>query len=296
MERLTENTFAALDYEGVNVGAVVTNQGNIAIDTPSYPRDARDWAMQLHSLSPHPTQALLLTDGQGDRMINARWMNAPLYVHTDTAEKINGYDRKYPHNLLESLVMRNPDKGRDLHNSPVERPSISFDTDITITRGNTAVIAIAAPGPTTGNIWVYVPEAAVLFTGDTLVANSHPLLYAPTLTAWLQTLETLRTWPHPVHTIVPGRGPLCTRDEIDPIVAYLTDMQQRVQQLWEDGRSRDETITLLPTFLSRFPTHRLPIEWLKRQIKISLAHTYDEIKLAQSDTTIMEANAASTDE
>lgn len=285
IQKIADNVFVDTEYDGVNVGLVITERGVIAIDMPSYPRDARDWVMQIHQLSPHPPQALLLTDSHGDRLINSRWLNAPLYVQTATAEKINSYDKKYPHALLESLTARNHEKGRDLHNSPVERPSLSFSKDMWIYKGSLHIHAIAMPGPAKGSTWVYIPQRKVLFVGDAVTINSHPLLSDGSILEWLTSLKTLQQWPHPIQTIVPGRGPVCTVADIQPVIDYIQLIINHIETHIQQGKSREELTAYLPELLAYFPANKLPIDWLKKQIRYGLAQAYDEIKLKYTEHT-----------
>ena len=78
MNQIAPNIFVETKYDGVNVGAIHTNDGVIAIDAPSYTRQARDWALQLGAVHHKSIQNLVLTDYNGDRILNSRWFNAPL--------------------------------------------------------------------------------------------------------------------------------------------------------------------------------------------------------------------------
>ena len=44
MEELAPGIYAETDFIGVNVGAIATSKGLVAVDVPSFPRDARSWA------------------------------------------------------------------------------------------------------------------------------------------------------------------------------------------------------------------------------------------------------------
>ncbi len=281
MEQIAENIYVETAYDGVNVGAIVTRQGIIAIDVPSYPRQAREWAMRLHTLTHRPLQYVILTDYHGDRIVNTRWLNAPIITHRATAVKLQSYDKRYPTALLESLAMRKPEYGRELSNSPGEKPAISFSHDARILKGNSEIVCLSAPGPTFGNIWVYLPQKEILFSGDTVTVGTHPLLAEKSSKAWLQTCDRLQHWPYPVHIIVPGRGPLTTIEAAVPIRQYLTQMREQISQHWLNGRSREETAAYVPEFMPLFPQNGLPTEWLQAQIASSLAHVYDEIQLEQ---------------
>ncbi|MDX1614314.1 MAG: hypothetical protein R3300_08395, partial [Candidatus Promineifilaceae bacterium] len=94
MEEIAPGVFVETNYEGVNVGVVQTTVGLVCIDTPSYPRDARHWVGQLNRLHNRANRFLILTDGSGDRAINARWLNARLIVHAAAAERFQQYDKR----------------------------------------------------------------------------------------------------------------------------------------------------------------------------------------------------------
>lgn len=281
MEQIAENVYVESAYEGINVGAVVTSQGIIAIDAPSYPRQARDWAVRLQTLTPRPILFVILTDYHGDRILNARWLNAPLITHQATANKLACYDKRYPANLLDNLIARNPLRGRELSSGPMEKAALSFSHKLHILKGGVQLRLLAAPGPTSGNIWVYLPGKAVLFTGDTVVTDYHPCLLENNSRLWLETLARLQAWPEPLQAIVPGRGQLANKEAVTAISAYLNQMRECVQSHLAQARPREDTAVYIAELLAMFPQNGLPVGWLHQQIKHSLDHVYDEIQLSQ---------------
>ncbi|MCP5095319.1 MAG: MBL fold metallo-hydrolase [Chloroflexi bacterium] len=283
MDHIAANVYIETDYSGVNVGAYLSLNGTIAIDIPSYPREARDWAMQLHRLDKQPLQHLILTNCHGDRILNARWLNAPILAHQETSDRLYGYDKRFPQALIESLVTRNSEKGRDFSNSPIEKPAISFTGHLQIIRKRFQIELIDAQGAHPGNIWVHLPDEGVLFTGDTLVVDRHPLLAEANSAAWLTSLSKLSEWQKKVNVIVPGRGPVATGQAIESLQHYIQLMRQKVESLVIEDKPVEETAVFIPEFLSMFPIHHLPTEWVKRQIKLSLARVYDEIQYQHTD-------------
>ena len=279
MQELAENVFIATDYDGVNVGAVRTRRGIIAIDVPSYPRLARDWAMRLHTLTPRTVQYTIITDYHGDRILNARWLNAPVIVHEATADKLRSYDKRYPQPLLESLTSRNPEQGRELSQSPVEHASMSFTKQMQLWRGGQEIQLTATPGPTSGSICVYLPSTGVLFTGDSVVTNMPPLLAEADTAVWLDTLKKLQNWPHPINHIIPGRGNPCKLEDLTAVADYIQTMRERIKEHIDAQRPREEVYSHLLEFMNYHPHTTLPTDWVKKQIKLSLDHVYDEIQL-----------------
>jgi cyclase len=283
MEELAPGIFAETDFIGVNVGAISTSKGMVAVDAPSFPRDARSWALTLHRTNHFAVSATVLTDFHGDRTLNTRWLNAAIITHKLTAERLYSYDKRYPGYLLESLSQRHPDRGRELSNSPVERPDISFDGKLTLFKGGKVLELTAVPGPTPSNIWVFVPEANVLFVGDTLMVGTHPLITEGSSAQWLESLDKLEVLSPKIMAIVPGRGPVCDGSAVGPVREYISQMRHTMQQHIEAGKTQEETAVYIPEFLAAFPTNDLPLDWLKHQIKTSLDHIYLELKLSASD-------------
>lgn len=285
MEQLADRVYVETAYDGVNVGAILTQDGPIAIDVPSYPRDARDWATRLHTLNRRPVHFVVLTDCHGDRVLNTRWLIAPIIAHQATADRLSGYDKRYPQALLDSLLARNPIGGRLLSNSPVERVTLSFSQDLRLLKEECEVAFVAAPGPTPGNIWLYLPQTGILFAGDTITPGRHPLLAEANSEQWLATLERLKQWPEEIKIIVSGRGSLCDVSAVQPVCNYIEQMRARIQQHCLEKRVRADTATYVPEFLSMFPMNNAPAEWLERQIRLSLERVYDEIQLTQTRGT-----------
>ena len=283
MQEIADNVFIETEYDGVNVGAVQTRRGIVAIDVPSYPRLARDWAMRLHTLTPRTVQYTILTDYDGDRILNARWLNAPIIAHEATADKLRSYDKRYPQHLLESLTSRNPEQGRELSQSPVEHARMSFTNQMQVWKGNVEIQLIALPGPTSGNIGVYLPDMGVFFTGDTVVTDMPPLLREANTAVWLETLNTLQNWPHPIHHIVPGRGKPCSLEGVTAVSRYIQTMRKRIQEHIDAQRPREELHSHFMEFMNRYPNSSVPADWLKKQIKLSLDRVYDEIQLTISE-------------
>lgn len=276
MQEIAKNIYVETEYDGVNVCAMLTPAGIICIDVPTYARDARDWAARLHRLSPYSVQQIILTSSHGDRILNTRWLNAPIIMHDKAAERMNGFDKKYPQSIVDSLAYRRPHRARELNAGPVERPAMSFSDEIMFTKSGQRIILKSAPGPMMGNAWVLLPNINLAIVGDSIVVDSHPFVHAPASTSWLRALDWLANSDE-YTTIVPGRGPVTTRAAIEPVAAYLRAMRDRVTAHYEAGNPRDTLGRHVPEFITQFPIGDLPADWVQKQIKLSLGNIYDEI-------------------
>jgi hypothetical protein len=51
LQEIADRVYVELDYEGANVGCVLTEEGAIVIDTPIIPEQARHWASTISMLA-----------------------------------------------------------------------------------------------------------------------------------------------------------------------------------------------------------------------------------------------------
>ncbi|MFN2188146.1 MAG: MBL fold metallo-hydrolase, partial [Candidatus Promineifilaceae bacterium] len=174
MKEIVKGIFVETEYEGVNVSAVKFEDTLICVDAPSYPRDARQWISLLSRIHPKSPRYLFITDCHGDRMLNARWMHAPVVVQQKAAEQIGELKRRYPHDWIQSLIKRNSPAGRELSSGPVEPVALSFSDEFRLLVDGKTFIFQHAAGPMPSTSWLYIPERGILFTGDSVVVKTHP--------------------------------------------------------------------------------------------------------------------------
>ncbi len=292
MQEIADGIFIETEYEGVNVGAVVTSEGLVCIDTPSYPRDARDWIMGLERLLAKPVRFLILTDAHGDRILNTRWFNASIIAHQAVAKKLLSYEKRYPQSILESLSQRDPKQGRELANSPVEQVAISFDKDLTIQAYKQKIVVRQMPGPTSGNTWVFVPEKGVLFAGDGIASGTPPFLADMNLWAWLDTLNNFDAHEMPVDVIVPGRGEIGNVKLIDQMQDFLSHINNSIGKIVENGETKSAVARVADSLIEEFPLASLPEEWVRCQYLQGLNRVYE--KLATNDEVAEVEKVSST--
>jgi glyoxylase-like metal-dependent hydrolase (beta-lactamase superfamily II) len=278
MQQIAKGVYVETEYPGVNVGAIVGRRGIVCVDVPTYPRDARHWAGRMRQLSRDPVQYVILTDHHGDRILNTRWLNAPIIAHERAAERMAAYDKRYPQALIDSVASRNVEQSKELATGPVDRVTMSFSEEMTLVVDERRVCLLAKPGPTSATVWVHLPDDGILFAGDSLVVDTHPILAEAQCGPWLSSLEALRQANREYRSVVPGRGPIASRGAVEDIIAYLRQVQNLASTHHTLGRSRDELNEYVGELLPRFPLNGLPREWVTRQIRLGLNHIYDEMK------------------
>jgi cyclase len=289
MKELVKGIFVETDFEGANVGAIQVDQQLFCIDSPSYPRDARRWTTFLGSIHSKPTRFTILTDFNGDRLLNTQWLNAPLIMHQHAADQLGAIKRRYPKEWLSSLSMRNPAAGKELRSSPIDRASMSFSTEMKIITDGLTMVLRHEPGPTPASSWIFIPERKILFTGDSIVVGTHPLVADMHSGQWIDSLHRLTALGDALDLIVPGRGPLCDAFSVTPILEYLLHIRALVQEHIDADNMQESLSDYADDLIDFFPVGSLPIEWIRDQIVRGLESVYQELKVEDYvDSAVLE--------
>jgi len=279
MKEIAPDIYASTEYTGVNAGFIVMPAGAIAVDAPTMPRDARAWQQQIVETARGPILYVVLTDTHPDRLLSAGLLKAPIVATQAAYARASTYSEGFWRSVVEGWVRRYPETANDLSGVSIVLPEIIFTGNLTLHKGGMNVTVEHVDGAAPGSAWVHLPEQDVLFTGDVLVAESHPFLYAaPDTKAWLNTLTALRRVRFSKTTIVPGRGPLCNQAATGPLSEYIALARRRVRSLYTAGQMRPDMTALVAEMLPLFPVPDDERELVSRRIKAGLERLYEELQ------------------
>jgi len=101
------------------------------------------------------------------------------------------------------------------------------------------------PAHTTGDTIVHVPDAAILFSGDILFIEGHPLMWAGPVENWLKACRVMLDLQPKI--VVPGHGPLTDARGIQAIIDYFEYVAEESRKHFDAGRSISEAAALMVT-------------------------------------------------
>lgn len=278
MQELAPDIFVETGFRQVNVGAILTGNGFVLIDTPPYPDDAHYWREQLASISDKPIVAIVNTDCHRDRILGNCWFDAHVIVaHDDTITQLRNLPATYLESSIEALAVSGLERG-GFSGTHLRLPTVGFSRRMQLRYGGRQIPLLSMPGPTAGNLWVHLPEQCILFAGDSIITDQHPYISSSCTKSWLDGLTELRRARFNADKIVPGRGSLVDKSATEPISNYLRLARRRVYSLYRAGRPRADTSTLVPELLELFAYAKDDIEEIQRRIKGGLDRIYEEFK------------------
>jgi glyoxylase-like metal-dependent hydrolase (beta-lactamase superfamily II) len=125
-----------------------------------------------------------------------------------------------------------------------------YSTEILEAAGERIECGYLLQGHTDGDIYVRLPKANVLITGDVFTAGVYPVPDPATL-GWIGGLtsctEQLLKLCDADTLVVPGTGPAQRRPALEAQLQMLTTVRDRLYELLRDGRGVNEMLAARPT-------------------------------------------------
>ncbi len=282
MKQIADSVYVATDFALVTVGAVLTSAGWVCIDTPPYPRDAQAWQSRLNEISPLPIQYIINTDYHRDRILGDVWFEAPVVVHSHAAEVMLALRNAFISQAADEMSADDNELVEIASLKPIP-PQLSFTHSMQIECGEREFNLSYHPSATLGSLWVTLLEDKVIFAGDSVVTDQHPVITEASSKEWLNSLRGLRHERYSGWTIVPGRGKIANIEATERLSEYLRVTRRKVTSLLRAGRPRADVGALAPEFLEYFHVEKSHRDEALRRIKLGLEAIYEELRNSQDD-------------
>jgi len=205
----------------VNAYLILQSEYTIIIDSLLLPRDSQE--LQKIAESYHkPVKYLINTHFHSDHCLGNRFLKQPDTIQVNQA--------RYWETIVNEKAMINPKRQKQLDQSRLTKPEITFDTEYNIDD----LVLFSTPGHSADSICIYLPQEKALIAGDTILSNtsakySLPYFFWGSPTNLINSLQKLLKLN--IATIYSGHGfPLPGTDKIESDLIYLQNLCEQVQK------------------------------------------------------------------
>ena len=238
-ERVFARRYAFLDQQ---IGAILTADGPVIVDTRSTAAQARELLADLCLLTDLPVAAVINSHHHWDHAFgNAVFRPAPIWGHVRCARAL----------LREAEAMRTrvlvayPELAGDLRATTIDPADRTFEQAATLEIGDRAIeLRYLGRGHTDNDIVVLVGGANVLFAGDLLendatpwFGNAYPLDWPATATA----IRNLTTG-----VVVPGHGAVADASFVERQIAQFQAIAELAGRVHRAEISLDDAVAAAP--------------------------------------------------
>lgn len=274
LQEIADRVYVDLDYEGANVGCVLTDAGAIIIDTPIIPTQAKKWAKAVASLTDEVLY-VFNTDHHRSHIMGNQFFNAPILAHEAAWKEMANYKDTFI-DRTKNLFKKRPDIQKQFEQIQIIKPELCFTGRMIMQKGGRDIYFVHLGGHTPATGGLYLPKERILFTGDLVVVNQHPALGECNSEEWLSKLRWLRRQKYSM--IVPGSGPLCNVEASEPVSEYIRVMRAKVRSQYKSGRSKAEAAVVISQMIDYFPYRSGEKSLIEKRIRAGVSRVYDEMK------------------
>jgi glyoxylase-like metal-dependent hydrolase (beta-lactamase superfamily II) len=197
------------------IGAILTDDGPVIIDTRSTVGHARELLVELRQLTPQPVAAVIDTHHHFDHTFgNHELRPAPIWGHVRCAERIRRMvedPAAHARNLVE-IAEEYPRLAGELDDVTLDPPDqlVGDDGADLEVGGRRIELRWLGRGHTDNDLVIHVPDGPAIFAGDLLengappwIGDGYPLDWPATIEGIVALLAGTETHPG---VVVPGHG------------------------------------------------------------------------------------------
>ncbi len=134
-----------------------------------------------------------------------------------------------------------------------ELPQITFSDEVTFhLNGHEAIVFHLAKAHTDGDAGIYFRDVDVIHTGDLLFNGMFPYIdldSGGTVAGYQAGQMKILNMAGPDTKIIPGHGPLASKEDLQVALDMLIDAEARVKALVDAGQTADEVVAANPLAL-----------------------------------------------
>jgi glyoxylase-like metal-dependent hydrolase (beta-lactamase superfamily II) len=129
----------------------------------------------------------------------------------------------------------------DLENIELVIPNEVFEKTLSIQVGKKMVeLHNVGPAHTSGDTLAWLPHEKVVYTGDIIFSNAHPIVWDGPASNWIKACEQMIAWGAEI--VVPGHGPICDLGAVRATKHYLEYLTMATRKRFDAGLSADEAV------------------------------------------------------
>jgi len=226
-----------------NAGLVVDGDATLLIDTLFDLRLTEEMLAAMRGAVPAAAQidTLLNTHANGDHCYGNQLVRGARIV---ASERTAAEMTELPAAAMAALVAQAPNMGEtgaffqrcfgafEFEGIEAVLPEETFSGELTLRVGSREVRLIeVGPAHTRGDTLAHLPSERVLYSGDILFNEAHPIAWAGPVSNWIAACERILALD--VEVIVPGHGPLAEPAAVAELKAYFEYLYERARTAHE---------------------------------------------------------------
>ena len=214
---------------GANAGIIIGDDAVLVIDTLISDQKAKAFIKDIRALTDKPIRFAVNTHFHSDHSYgNCAFaeLGATIISHKNSKPIMQKWSQKVLDNADAWMGLSK----EEMAGTSIVYPQLTFSEKLEIDLGGLQVeLVYVAHSHTKGSVFAHVPAQKVLFAGDILFTDYYSNMGASDIDGWVQTLDHLLSLD--IEQIIPGHGPLSTKQNLSEQRDYLLVFDENAKQL-----------------------------------------------------------------
>lgn len=240
-----------------NAGLVVGPESCIVIDALFAPSMTRAFREEIARVTDKPVRILINTHHHVDHtMGNAMFPEAQIVSHANARRE----QQRAGTGVLELLRPLIPELVAETEGVALRLPDATFEGELELHLGDRTLRMVhLGPAHTIGDALVLLPDERLAFAGDVAFHYVTPLAFEGHVGGWLEVCDRIAQLE--LDTIVPGHGPVGTKENVGELRGYLDTIRRQAREAFDAGRNEEEATGRieLGAYASWVDADRLPL-------------------------------------
>jgi len=268
VQQITPNVYVEVFVigTGCNPSFVVTLEGIVMIDTPSYlPTAAVKWRDEIAKKG--EVRYILNTEYHRDHTTGNSFFSGIVVSHQGIREEFgitnNLGSIGTPEDVRQRVKEMDPEGLPLVENYQSRPPTITFTEKLNLYLGNHTFELMHLPGHTSSQVGVYIPQERVIFTGDNVANGWQPFLGDCRPLEWIESLKRIEAMD--VDIVVPGHGEVGDKKTVREFRAFIQECIDEVKGAISQGMSKEEAANRI-SFKDRLPAIHPEPEYQRKNV------------------------------
>lgn len=233
MQQVTDNVYAGTTFQGCNSSFIVTKEGAVVVDTPMVSTEAQDWKKKIEEHA--PVKYVIINEAHTDHYCGSCYLGGTVIGTEDSVQALKNAKLD---DLIRELSWMAPDSPKPDKSFYFRPPEIALEGEAILHLGDHTVHILSAPGHTSKQLAVYVPEERVVFTSDN-ISLGMPIFIDAVPNEWIHSLDRLSELD--VEHVIPGHGEITDKSAFGIMKGMIQVWIDVVGEAIKDGLNLEGT-------------------------------------------------------
>ena len=240
---VSDGVFARLHEGLTNAGIIVGDEGVMIIDSLRVPSFARALIEDVRKITSKPIKYVIDTHSHWDHSWgNEEFPDATIIGHQNCRAEM--LDIEAQELWMNKIVTSKESWSEEARTVTITPPAMTFNSKLSMNFGGRVIeLRYFGRAHTSGDIFIFLPEDKLVFTGDVAQDSGVPFMMDGYMEDWVETGRLLCELP--VDRFISGHGPVGGHEALVEAKDFINELVSTTKECIGNGQSNHEAVEVI---------------------------------------------------